>query len=254
MSTAVSINSVSMRYGKKQALREVSLNIPEASIFSLIGPSGCGKTTLVKILMGLLKPTAGSINIFGEGAPNCVNARQTGYMAQAAALYPLLTGRENLEFFGKLYGLRGLELKERIGSMAQLVRLNEDLDTQTQNYSGGMLRRLSLAVALLHNPRLLILDEPTVGIDPLLRSEIWKELRSLATAGITVLITTHVMDEAEKCDRLAMMRDGQVLAIGSASELIERAGTSTFEQAFIKFASGEGTLSSPDTSRQEAAK
>ncbi|WP_308510016.1 ABC transporter ATP-binding protein, partial [uncultured Varibaculum sp.] len=183
MSTAVSINSVSMRYGKKQALREVSLNIPEASIFALIGPSGCGKTTLVKILMGLLKPVAGSVNIFGEGAPNGVSARQTGYMAQAAALYPLLTGRENLEFFGKLYGLRGLELKERIGAMAQLVRLNEDLDTQTQNYSGGMLQRLSLAVALLHNPRLLVLDEPTVGIDPLLRSEIWKELRSLATAG-----------------------------------------------------------------------
>lgn len=254
MSTAVSINSVSMRYGKKQALREVSLNIPEASIFSLIGPSGCGKTTLVKILMGLLKPTAGSINIFGEGAPNGVSARQTGYMAQAAALYPLLTGRENLEFFGKLYGLRGQELKERIRAMAQLVRLSEDLDTQTQNYSGGMLQRLSLAVALLHNPRLLVLDEPTVGIDPLLRSEIWKELRSLATAGITVLITTHVMDEAEKCDQLAMMRDGQVLAVGSAPELIKRAGISTFEQAFIKFASSEEAVSSPDTSRQEATK
>ncbi len=254
MSTAVSINSVSMRYGKKQALREVSLNIPEASIFALIGPSGCGKTTLVKILMGLLKPVAGSVNIFGEGAPNGVNARQTGYMAQAAALYPLLTGRENLEFFGKLYGMRGQELKERTGAMAQLVRLSEDLDTQTQNYSGGMLQRLSLAIAFLHNPRLLILDEPTVGIDPLLRSEIWKELRSLATAGITVLITTHVMDEAEKCDQLAMMRDGQVLAVGSAPELIKRAGTSTFEQAFIKFASSEGTLSSPDTSRQEATK
>ena len=174
-------------------------------------------------------------------------------MAQAAALYPLLTGRENLEFFGKLYGLRGQQLKERIGAMAQLVRLSEDLDTQTQNYSGGMLQRLSLAVALLHNPRLLVLDEPTVGIDPLLRSEIWKELRSLATAGITVLITTHVMDEAEKCDQLAMMRDGQVLAVGSASELIKRAGTSTFEQAFIKFASGEEAVSSPDVN-QEAAK
>ncbi len=253
MPAAVSIKSVSMRYGKKQALREVSLNIPEASIFALIGPSGCGKTTLVKILMGLLKPTAGSVNIFGEGAPNCANARHTGYMAQAAALYPLLTGRENLEFFGKLYGLRGQQLKERIGAMAQLVRLSEDLDTQTQNYSGGMLQRLSLAVALLHNPRLLVLDEPTVGIDPLLRSEIWKELRSLATAGITVLITTHVMDEAEKCDQLAMMRDGQVLAVGSASELIKRAGTTTFEQAFIKFASGEEAVSSPDVN-QEAAK
>ena len=253
MPAAVSIKSVSMRYGKKQALREVSLNIPEASIFALIGPSGCGKTTLVKILMGLLKPTAGSVNIFGEGAPNCANARQTGYMAQAAALYPLLTGRENLEFFGKLYGLRGQQLKERIGAMAQLVRLSEDLDTQTQNYSGGMLQRLSLAVALLHTPRLLVLDEPTVGIDPLLRSEIWKELRSLATAGITVLITTHVMDEAEKCDQLAMMRAGQVLAVGSASELIKRAGTSTFEQAFIKFASGEEAVSSPDVN-QEAAK
>ena len=137
--------------------------------------------------------------------------------------------------------------------MTQLVRLSEDLDTQTQNYSGGMLQRLSLAVALLHNPRLLVLDEPTVGIDPLLRSEIWKELRSLATAGITVLITTHVMDEAEKCDQLAMMRDGQVLAVGSASELIKRAGTSTFEQAFIKFASGEEAVSSPDVN-QEAAK
>lgn len=212
------------------------------------------KTTLVKILMGLVKPTAGSVDIFGEGAVAGANARRIGYMAQAAALYPLLTGRENLEFFGKLYGLGGKQLKERIGATAQLVRLSEDLDTQTQNYSGGMLQRLSLTIALLHNPRLLVLDEPTVGIDPLLRSEIWKELRSLATAGITILITTHVMDEAEKCDQLAMMRTGQVLAVGSAPELIKRAGNSTFEQAFIQFASDNQTAASPDISRQEARK
>ena len=226
-----------MSYGKKEALRKVSLHVPEASIFALIGPSGCGKTTLVKIIMGLLKPTGGSVNILGGGTPSKSTTTHMGYMAQAAALYPLLTGRENLEFFGKLYGLRGAALRERIKHVADLVRLTEDMNVQVANYSGGMLQRLSLAIALIHNPKMLVLDEPTVGIDPLLRVEIWEELRRLADDGVTVLITTHVMDEAERCDQLAMMRAGEVLAVGSATALIERAGTTTFEQAFIKYAS-----------------
>ncbi|MFY9263270.1 MAG: ABC transporter ATP-binding protein [Actinomycetaceae bacterium] len=239
MSTAIKVEGVSKKFGTKEVLRHVSLDIPRSSIFALIGPSGCGKTTLVKIIIGLLTPTTGSIDLPAVGGIGRKAAAHLGYMAQSAALYPLLSGRENLKFFGRLYGLKKQELTERITQVANLVHLTEDLDVPAQNYSGGMLQRLSLAIALLHDPKLLILDEPTVGIDPLLRQEIWKELRKRADNGTTILITTHVMDEAEKADQLAMMRRGEVLAVGHARELINRTRTTTFEEAFIHFASGE---------------
>ena len=134
-----------------------------------------------------------------------------------------------------MYGLKGAALTAGIDHVAALVDLTEDLGKRVDQYSGGMQQRLSLATALIHQPSLLLLDEPTVGIDPVLRQDIWKELRGLAKEGTTILITTHVMDEAEKCDALAMMRDGEILATGSAAALIEQAGTATFEDAFIAF-------------------
>ena len=145
------------------------------------------------------------------------------------------TGKENLKFFGKLYGLKGKKLESRVQYVAELVNLTYELDKKTSQYSGGMLQRLSLAVALIAEPEVLLLDEPTVGIDPLLRQDIWQELRNLANMGVTILITTHVMDEAEKCDSLAMMREGKILATGTAGELISLAKTDTIEEAFIYF-------------------
>lgn len=231
----ISIQNVSKSFGKKQALSDISLRIPAGSIFGLIGPSGCGKTTLVKIVCGLLKQDSGQIEILGTELPSLSIAEKTGYMAQSAALYPNLTGRENLSFFGRLYGLTGNELRDRISYVTSLVGLEDDIDIRTENYSGGMNQRLSLATALIHDPAVLILDEPTVGIDPVLRHEIWDELHDLAKKDVTILITTHVMDEAEKCDSLAMLRDGKVLATGSSETLIRKAGAKDFEQAFIAF-------------------
>ena len=232
---AIRIDHLYKKYGKKEALRDVSLTVPEGQIFGLIGPSGCGKTTLVKIACGILRADGGSVELFGQKMPSKSAVSHLGYMAQAAALYPTLSGRENLAFFGSMYGMKGAALREGIERVAALVDLTEDLGKRVDQYSGGMQQRLSLATALIHRPDLLILDEPTVGIDPVLRQDIWNELRSLAEEGTTILITTHVMDEAEKSDTLAMMRDGEVLAIGSAPDLIERAGTASFEEAFIAF-------------------
>lgn len=232
---AIHIDHICKSFGKKEALRDVSVNIPEGQIFGLIGPSGCGKTTLVKITAGILRQDSGTVDLFELRMPSKEAVEDIGYMAQSAALYPTLTGRENLTFFGSMYGLKGAELTAGIDYVAKLVDLTGELDKRVDQYSGGMKQRLSLATALIHRPSLLLLDEPTVGIDPVLRQDIWKELRQLAGKGTTILITTHVMDEAEKCDTLAMMRDGEILATGTAAELIEQTGAVTFEDAFIAF-------------------
>ncbi|WP_099468013.1 ABC transporter ATP-binding protein [Konateibacter massiliensis] len=232
-------DSINKSYGKRQVLYEVSLAIPEGKIYGLLGPSGCGKTTLVKIISGILTPDKGTVMVNNQRMPSLEIMGQIGYMAQAAALYPTLTGYENLKFFGRLYGLKGKELNERISHVAALVNLTDDLQRRADNYSGGMKQRLSLGIALLPNPKVLILDEPTVGIDPLLRQDIWSELYSLSEQGVTILVTTHVMDEAERCHELAMMRNGQILATGTAAELKHTAGADTFDEAFIFFSNAK---------------
>ncbi len=238
--SGVQVNGINKRFGKSQVLFDISLDIPQGTIFGLIGPSGCGKSTLVKIMAGILGKYVGAVHVNGMKMPSRKALFEVGYMAQAAALYPTLTGRENLKFFGNLYGIKGKELQDRIESLASLVDLSDALQKTAENYSGGMKQRLSLACALIANPKVLILDEPTVGIDPVLRQEIWAELRDLAQNGVTILITTHVMDEAEKCDSLAMMREGHILAVGSAVDLIQQAGARNFEEAFIHFGAKGG--------------
>lgn len=229
---AVEINK---SYQKKQVLFDVSLSVPDGKICGLLGPSGCGKTTLVKIISGILKADSGKVWISGGSMPSLDIMGTIGYMAQAAALYPTLTGLENLKFFGSLYGLKKSQLQDRIDHVAQLVNLSGDLKKRAGAYSGGMQQRLSLAIALLSDPSILILDEPTVGIDPLLRQDIWQELYRLSDQGITILVTTHVMDEAEKCHSLAMMRDGRIIANGTPRQLQSDSGTNTLEEAFIYF-------------------
>ena len=228
------IEKLNMNYGKKQVLFDVSMEIEKGTIFGLIGPSGCGKTTLVKCIAGLLSPKIGSVMVSGIIMPSSEVISRMGYMSQAAALYPTLTGRENLQFFGKLYGLKGELLQKRISHVSALVKLTDELNMPVQQYSGGMKQRLSLAIALIHEPDVLLLDEPTVGIDPVLRHEIWDELKELSAKGVTILITTHVMDEAEKCGRLAMMREGRLLATGTAAEIIKETDAESFEDAFIR--------------------
>lgn len=163
-----------------------------------------------------------------------------GYMAQSDALYSELTGKQNLAFFGAMFGLKGAILQDRIQTVSKLVALTDHLHKQTVAYSGGMKRRLSLAIALLHEPELLVLDEPTVGIDPVLRQSIWKELSALSKQGVTIIITTHVMDEAEKCDRLGLIRSGKLTAIDTPEALKQQAGSATLEEAFIALGQSKG--------------
>ncbi|WP_174614896.1 ABC transporter ATP-binding protein [Virgibacillus ihumii] len=235
MSTFIELKNIAHRYNKETVLRDVNLNIPEGQLFGLLGPSGSGKTTLVKVLIGLLTPSHGTTKIDNEQMPSFSLMQQIGYMAQADALYSELTARENLHFFASIYRIPKKQQKERVKEAAKIVNLTDHLDKTLEKFSGGMKRRMSLAVALLHEPKLLILDEPTVGIDPVLRASIWEDLRDMQKRGTTIVITTHVMDEAEKCDSLALLRDGYIIAHGSPEELKEKSSTETLEEAFLKF-------------------
>jgi ABC-2 type transport system ATP-binding protein len=168
--------------------------------------------------------------------PSLEALRGIGYMAQSDALYLELTGRQNLEFFGALFSLRRDDLRAAIKRSVDLVDLHGPLDRAVMGYSGGMKRRLSLAIALLHQPRLLVLDEPTVGLDPVLRRAVWQELRALADGGVAVLITTHVMDEAGECDRVCMMREGRLIADDSPSGLLAATAAPNLTEAFVHYA------------------
>jgi ABC-2 type transport system ATP-binding protein len=233
MASTIVINDVSKSFGKKKVLNQINLTVESGEIFGLIGPSGSGKTTLVKIIVGMDSPSLGDVQVLNSAVPNLKLLQRIGYMAQADALYSDLTGEENLAFFASLFKLKKAVQKERIAYAADLVNLRDDLKKKVQNYSGGMKRRLSLALSLIQDPEILILDEPTVGIDPELRRSIWNELYRLKNEGKTILVTTHVMDEAEKCDRLAMVRDGEIITSGSPAELKNQYGITSLEEVFL---------------------
>ncbi len=239
MNPSIEVNQVSKRFGKKEVLQNVSLTVQPGEIFGLIGPSGSGKTTLVKLIVGMDQPSAGEVLVMDTLIPNLSILQKIGYMAQADALYTDLTGKENLAFFASLFHLKKAEQAKRIAYAAELVNLSGELKKKVQAYSGGMKRRLSLAVAVIQNPDILILDEPTVGIDPELRQSIWAELYRLKEAGKTILVTTHVMDEAEKCDRLGMIRNGRLITSGSPAELKAQYNIGSLEEVFLK-AGGTG--------------
>lgn len=235
INSCVSVRHVSKSFGKQEVLKDINLEISAGEIFGLLGPSGAGKTTLVKQLAGLEEPTLGVNYLFNQKMPTLDLITNIGYMAQADALYEDLSAKENLQFFSSLYGLTGRKQHERIIEVMETVELSAHLNKLVSNYSGGMKRRLSLAIALLHKPDLLILDEPTVGIDPVLRKNIWDAFYKLNKEGTTLMITTHVMDEAEKCHRLGMIRDGQLIAVGTPDELKENTKTNTLEDAFLVY-------------------
>jgi ABC-2 type transport system ATP-binding protein len=231
----VSTENVSKSFGKQQVLKNIHLEIYSGEIFGLLGPSGAGKSTLVKQLVGLELPSEGENFIFQTKMPSLPIIEKIGYMAQSDALYGELSAKENLEFFASLYGLKGKRRQTRIQEVMEIVELTDHLTKLVSNYSGGMKRRLSLATALLHEPQLLILDEPTVGIDPVLRKNIWNSFYELKKKGTTIVVTTHVMDEADKCDRLGMIRDGQLIAVGTPEELKSHTNSESIEEAFLVY-------------------
>jgi ABC-2 type transport system ATP-binding protein len=235
MKEAVELQAVSKQYGKKQVLDKIDLAIQEGTIYGLIGPSGSGKTTLIKMIIGLILADSGSIRVLDADMPNLEMLERIGYMAQSDALYLELTGRENLAFFASLYPMNKAESRKQQAYVAEVVNLSGELDKKVEAYSGGMKRRLSLAIALVHNPALLILDEPTVGMDPELRLTVWNEFFELKREfHKTIVITTHVMDEAERCDVVSLVRGGRILATGSPAELKAAYGAEDLEEVFLK--------------------
>lgn len=231
----VSLDDTCVSYGKTEVLHDFNLNLPPGQLTGLVGPSGHGKTTLVNVIVGALRAKSGHVNVLGEAAPPRKVRDQIGFMPQSEALYADLTGAENLRFFGALYGMPESLITKRIPEVLDQVWLEDTGRKTVAEFSGGMQRRLSLAVALLHQPRLLILDEPTVGLDPVHRVALWSMFRRLADDGATFLITTHVMEEAANCDRLVMIWNGRKLAEGSPAELVAQAGTKDLEAAFLAF-------------------
>jgi len=230
----IDVLDVHKHFGSIHAVDGVSLTIRRGEIYGLLGPNGSGKTTLIRLFIGLLLPTSGSVRLLGEAMPNKAILGRIGYMTQASALYEELTVRENVAFFAEMSGRYDrADINEVIG----LVDLSDRAGSAVRTLSGGMRQRTSLACALVHQPDLLLLDEPTVGVDPQLRATFWSYFRTLAESGVTLVISSHVMEEAERCDRLGFLRQGRLLAEGSAEDLRQTQGKATLEEAFLQFAS-----------------
>ena len=234
MTSPVSVENLTIKFDKTIILDRLSLELKSGEIVGLIGPSGAGKSTFINSLLGMTKLDTGKVTIFGKKIPNREIMAQIGFMAQSDALFDELTGQQNLEFFGALQGISQKELAEKLAKAVKTVNLTEHLNKPLHSYSGGMKRRLSLAIALQTDAPLILLDEPTVGIDPELRQEIWLELRHQVAQGKTILITTHVMDEAEKCDKVLLLRDGHFVAQGSPTEIKQKYSVNSIEEAFIE--------------------
>jgi len=226
---AVAVEGVSKSFGSLKALDDVSLHVRKGEVYGLLGPNGSGKTTLIRTLVGLILPDSGSVTVLGTRMPNVAVLGRVGYMTQQAALYPDLSVEENVRFFAAVN-----DAEAGVEEALRFVELWDRRATVITELSGGMRQRASLACAIVHGPRLLLLDEPTVGLDPLLRIQFWEGFRVMTRGGISLVVSSHVMDEAERCDRLGLVRSGRLHAEGSAAELKERAGTNDLEQAFLK--------------------
>jgi ABC-2 type transport system ATP-binding protein len=228
---AVDVQDLHKRFGKLNALDGATLRVREGEIYGLLGPNGAGKTTLIRSIVGLVAPDSGSVTVLGRRIPDLDVLRGVGYMTQQAALYPTLSVEENVRFFAAIYGV-----EDGVKDALDRVQLWDRRKSVVSTLSGGMRQRCSLACALVHRPKLLLLDEPTVGIDPQLRVQFWDDFRSMAAAGTTLLVSSHVMDEAERCQRLGLIQYGRLLAEGTPNEIRQRAGTQNLEEAFLNLA------------------
>jgi ABC-2 type transport system ATP-binding protein len=230
-SFAVDVENVSKRFGVVKALDGVTLRVRQGEIYGLLGPNGAGKTTLIRTIVGLVAPDGGTVTVLGQRMPHVDVLRHIGYMTQQAALYPGLSVEENVQFFAAINGAEG-----GVDEALKLVELDQRRKSVVATLSGGMRQRCSLACALVHKPQLLLLDEPTVGVDPQLRVQFWEEFRKMAAAGTTIIVSSHVMDEAERCQRLGLVQYGRLLGEGTPDEVRARAGTPNLEEAFLRLA------------------
>jgi ABC-2 type transport system ATP-binding protein len=229
MNSAVEIERLVVRRGGNEVLRDVSARVPAGEVAGLLGPSGCGKTTLMRAIVGVQKVAGGAVTVLGRPAGARELRTRVGYVTQAPSVYADLTIDENLRYFARVLGAP----PERVDQALAAVDLARSGHRLVGTLSGGQRSRVSLAVALLGSPELLVLDEPTVGLDPVLRHELWELFARLADAGTTLLVSSHVMDEADRCEALVLMRDGRIIAAGTPDELRARTGTDAIEDAFL---------------------
>jgi ABC-2 type transport system ATP-binding protein len=230
-SFAVSVEDVTKSFGHFKALDGVTLRVRKGEIYGLLGPNGAGKTTLIRLICGLLEAQSGTVNVLGQRMPQVGVLRHIGYMTQQAALYPTLSVEENVRFFAAINGA-----EDGVQGALELVQLYDRRSSVVQTLSGGMRQRCSLACALVHRPDLLLLDEPTVGVDPQLRVQFWESFRQMAANGTTMIVSSHVMDEADRCQRLGLIQYGRLLAEGTPAEIRTMGGSQNLEEAFLALA------------------
>jgi ABC-2 type transport system ATP-binding protein len=224
MGRSLEVKNLFKKFGSKSALEDVSFTVKEGSCFGLLGPNGAGKSTTMKIITGIIEADTGQVSMFGQDIRKTTEKirQQVGYVPQEITLYDKISAYNNLVFFGEMYGVKGNKLKERIIKVLEQVGLSERANDPIHTYSGGMKRRINIAAALLHNPKLVILDEPTVGIDPQSRNHIFEIIRSLRSEGVTIIYSTHYMEEVEAlCDDIAIIDHGKVIVQGDLNELLQ---------------------------------
>lgn len=242
--TVVEAHGIVKQFGDVRALDGLSVSIRKGESFGFLGPNGSGKTTFIRMIAALVLPTSGTLTVLGHPIPaEAERVRyRLGYMTQLQALYNDLSVWENVQFFARIFGMNDKAARDkRVDEVLDLVELKSRKGSLTANLSGGMKQRLSLACALVHNPELLLLDEPTVGVDPQLRQSFWGYFRSLNERGVTIIVSSHVMDEADRCDRLGLIRSGKLLAVGTPNEIRTLGGSQHLEEAFLTLAGKEST-------------
>ncbi|QAS51528.1 ABC transporter ATP-binding protein [Halobacillus litoralis] len=229
----VQVSNVSKSFNQKEIIKDISFTIPTGEICGLLGPSGSGKTTMIRLMIGAIAADQGTIQIGDVEMPNMNMLKKVGFMPQNDALYEDLSAEANLRFFGGLYHFDRHQLEKRIDEVLSLVDLTEHRKKLVRNFSGGMKKRLSLAAAIFHHPEVLFLDEPTVGIDPVLRRTVWDQFQAIKETGTTIVVSTHVMDEVTECDKAALIYEGSLIQYDSVNKLLEKTDNGRVEELFF---------------------
>jgi ABC-2 type transport system ATP-binding protein len=247
---AILTDYLTRKFGDFTAVNNLNLKVKKGEIYGLLGPNGAGKTTLIKMLASICSPTSGSAQVLGEKIPDGNISSRIGYMPQETGVYLGLTVDQNMKFYSRVFNLGSDKAEKRITELLKFVDLEDWRHEMVDNLSGGMKHRVSLACTLIHEPDLLFLDEPTVGVDPELRVSFWDYFEQLRDNGVTILITTHYMDEARRCDRVCFMQKGKLIAEDTPEKIMEESGKDSLEDAFLEFARRDDTISSKDDTIQ----
>jgi ABC-2 type transport system ATP-binding protein len=236
--TSIEVRGLTRRFGSFTAVNDISFEVAQGEVFGFLGANGAGKTTAIRMLIGLLAPSAGTARVAGYDVASEAEQvkRNIGYMSQRFSLYEDLTVRENITLYGGIYGLSDEAIERRTSELVDRLDLRDDVDARVKSIPLGWKQKLAFSVALLHDPRVVFLDEPTGGVDPITRRQFWELIYTTAAAGTTVFVTTHYMDEAEYCDRVSIMVDGRIVALGTPSELKARYGAGSIDDVFVQLA------------------